>query len=67
MTRKFLRDNEIVKLVNNLSDLEVESEEELVRCNHYDVFSGSLISLLCMKIKILSFLNKASKCRREYF
>ena len=29
MTRKFLSCNEIVELVNNLSDLEVESEEEL--------------------------------------
>ena len=27
MTRKFLSDNEIVELVNNLSDLEVESED----------------------------------------
>ena len=62
MTRKFLSDNEIVEFVNNWSDLEVESEEELVCCNHYDVFSGSLISFLWMKIKILSFLNKASKC-----
>ena len=65
MTRKFLSDNEIVELVNNLSDLEVESEEELVCCNNYiyDVLSGSLISFLYMKIKLSSFLNKASKCR----
>ena len=35
MTRKFLSDNEIIELVNNLSDLEVESEEELVCFNHY--------------------------------
>ena len=32
MTYKFLRDNEIVELVNNLSDLEVDSEEEHVCC-----------------------------------
>ena len=30
MIRKFLSDNEILELVNNLSDLEVESEEVLV-------------------------------------
>ena len=41
MTREFLSDNEIVELVNNLSDLEVNSEEELVCCNHYDMFSGT--------------------------
>ena len=46
MTHKFLSDNEIVELVNNLSDLEVDSEEELVCCNCYVVFSGSLISFL---------------------
>ena len=46
MTRKFFSDNEIVELVINLSDLEVESEKELVCCNHYDLFSGSLISFL---------------------
>ena len=63
MTRKFLSDNEIVELVNNLSDLEVESKDQLVCCNHYNKFSGSLISFLCMKIKILSFLNKALICR----
>ena len=32
MTRKFLSDTEIEELMNNLSDLEVESEEELVCC-----------------------------------
>ena len=46
MTYKFLSDNEIVKLVNNLSDLEVDSDEELVCFNHYVVFSGSLILLI---------------------
>ena len=40
MTRKFFSDGEIVKLMNNLSDLEVGSEEGLVCCNHYVVFSG---------------------------
>ena len=55
MTRKFLSDNEIVELVINLSDLEDKSEE-LVCCNYNDVFSGSLISFLCMKIEILNFL-----------
>ena len=47
MAREFLSDNEIVELVNNLSDLEVNSEEELVCCNHYDMLetntSGKLI------------------------
>ena len=45
MTRKFLSNNEIVELVNNLSDLEVDSEE-LVCGNHYVVSSGSLILFL---------------------
>ena len=39
MTRKFLIDNEIVKLVNNLSDLDVQSEEL-----SYVVTSATMIS-----------------------
>ena len=39
MTRKFLINNEIVKLVNNLSDLDVQSEEL-----SYVVTSATMIS-----------------------
>ena len=46
MTYKFLSNNEIVELVYYLSDLEVDSEEELVCCNHHVLFSGSLILFL---------------------
>ena len=46
MTRIFISDDETVDLVNNLSDLEVDSEEELVCCKHYVMFSGSLILFL---------------------
>ena len=42
MIRKICIENEIVKLVNNLSDLEVSSEEGLVCCNHHAVFSGKI-------------------------
>ena len=45
MTRNFLSGNEIAELVNNLSDLDVDSEEELVCCN-YHVVSGSLVLFL---------------------
>ena len=66
MSRKFLSNNEIVEIVNNLSDLKVDSKE-LVCGNHYVVSSGSLILFLWRKVGILTLLKKLQNVENSIF